>query len=99
MVRDTAFTKHKHNKRYILNIAGASQSYTNHQQLPHTRTHTGSSTGVRGREALKTHEDTNTEREQSCVHVTHRIFDGPFGSLERHAPSILLFWSLLLAGV
>ncbi len=95
MVRHGAFTTHKHNC-YRLNITGASQSYRNHQQAADTHRSSSSSTGAEKRQK---HITTLTQKQQSCLCVTHRIFYGPFGSLERHAPPILLLWSLLLAGI
>lgn len=92
-----AFTIHKHN-HYSLNIVGDSQSYIIHQQETHTEA-AAAATKEQSRKASKTHNSINTGGAESCLCVTHRIFDGPFGSLERHAPAILLFWSLLLASI
>lgn len=52
-----------------------------------------------GAEKLKTTTTTSQQKQHSCLCVTHRIFNGAFGSLERHAPPILLFGGLLLAGI
>lgn len=97
MVRHCAFTTHKHN-HYCLNIVGDSQSYIIHQQETHTEA-APAAAKEQSRKASKTHNGINTGGAESCLCVTHRIFDGPFGSLERHAPPILLFWSLLLASI
>lgn len=98
MVGHCAFTIHKHN-HYSLNIVGDSQSYIIHQQETHTEAAPAAAAKEQSRKASKTHNGINTGGAESCLCVTHRIFDGPFGSLERHAPPILLFWSLLLASI
>lgn len=61
--------------------------------------HTHRSSSSTGAEKRQKHTATLTQKEQSCLCITHRIFNGPFGSLERHAPPILLLWSLLLPGI
>ena len=62
-------------------------------------THRSRSSSSTGAEKRQKHTATLTQKEQSCLCFTHRIFNGPFGSLERHAPPILLLWSLLLPGI